>query len=68
MIVLAGSGRMFLVRDQFICADTQCGRLMESILAECPGCGGSIAKTIAHANDRLDALEEIEREHANNDT
>lgn len=61
MAALGAAGRMF-VKDQYTCADTSCGRLMPSLVQECPGCGGTIMGTIAHPNDRLDALEKLERE------
>jgi hypothetical protein len=61
MLAGAIAGRMF-VRQHYVCADTSCGRLMPTLVSECPGCGGMIVGTIQHANDRLDALEEWERE------
>ncbi len=60
MVAGAGLGRVF-VRQHYVCADTSCGRVMETLVSECPGCGGMIVGTIAHANDRLEALEEWEQ-------
>lgn len=66
MLALAAAGKLIL-KQQYICADTMCGAYMQTLLPECPRCGGSIVGTIKHANDRLDALEDYEqrqKEHA----
>lgn len=47
------------VKPKFVCSDPECMKIMETELGECPGCGGTIADTIEHANDRLDRLEEL---------
>lgn len=47
------------VKPTFVCSDPECMKRMETELTECPGCGGTIADTIQHANDRLDRLEEL---------
>lgn len=66
--LVVGRTRM---RTRYVCADSECGWYMESLVSRCPGCGGDIAETIAHANLRLERLEalglheeEDEHEHA----
>jgi hypothetical protein len=46
----------------FECTDPECRARMASELPTCPGCGGTIAETIAHANLRLERLEELQRD------
>jgi hypothetical protein len=41
------------------CSDSACEAELRPGIAVCPGCGGAIAGTIAHANDRLDADERL---------
>jgi len=43
----------------FMCTDPVCGAYMAGELPTCPGCGGTIAETLAHANLRLARLEEL---------
>jgi hypothetical protein len=59
MTALGGLG-LALSREHYVCTDSECRRIMRTLVDTCPGCGGWIAETIAHANDRLDALERIE--------
>lgn len=59
MLVGAFVGRRF-TPARFECADPACGIVMVGELPTCPGCGGTIAETIAHAGLRLERLEELE--------
>lgn len=62
-IVPAGAvvGLLFK-KGGYQCADPSCRNWMLQELAVCPGCGGEIAGSIKHANDRLDRLDEIEKQ------
>lgn len=51
-------------RRVFECADIECSMHMTTELPACPGCGGTIADTIAHAGLRLERLSELEGEAA----
>ena len=61
LTTLAGAvaGRLATPR-YFRCSDRDCERVMKGELALCPGCGGAIAMTIAHANERLERDEELD--------
>lgn len=60
-LMLAGAlaGRRYAKRV-FVCTDPECRAQMASELPTCPRCGGTIAETIAHADLRLERLEELE--------
>ncbi len=59
VVVAALLGRS---RTTSVCTQPDCGvRLVDESV--CPGCGGNIVGTVARADDRLEALEEYEREH-----
>lgn len=61
IVGLGGVGRAFS-REYYVCTDSECRWHMPQLVDVCPGCGGSIAETLKHANDRLDALERIEQQ------
>lgn len=59
VVVAALLGRS---RTTSVCTQPDCGvRLVDETV--CPGCGGDVVGTVARADDRLDALEEYERDH-----
>lgn len=61
VLMLAGAlAGLRLAKFEFECADPACGARMATELPTCPGCGGTIAETIAHAGQRLARLEELE--------
>ena len=43
-----------------ICSDPGCGTLLVPEVAVCPNCGGTVAGSIRHADDRLAAEEDLE--------
>jgi hypothetical protein len=45
---------------RFVCSEPECGAVMAGELPTCPGCGGTIAETIANAHDRLERREALE--------
>ncbi len=58
---LAGlvAGRV-ISRPGFRCSDQECLEITRAELPICPRCGGTVAGTIKHARDRLDAEEALE--------
>lgn len=46
-----------------VCSDPACDHVLAPEAAVCPGCGGTIAGSIRHRNERLDAEEAYERQH-----
>lgn len=47
-----------------VCSDPACEHALASEAVVCPGCGGTIAGSIRHRSERLDAEEAFERQHA----
>ena len=57
------AGRM-MSKPGFRCSDPACEAITRAELPICPHCGGTVAATIKHARDRLDAEEEHEEREA----
>jgi hypothetical protein len=60
LMVAGGLVGLRFATFEFECADPGCRARMAGELPTCPGCGGTIAETIAHAGMRLERLEELE--------
>lgn len=60
LILVGGVVGRWLTPTSFQCADPTCRAFMSGEVPVCPGCGGSIVETIAHAKLRIDRLEQLE--------
>lgn len=49
------------------CSDPDCNALLPQVARTCPGCGGTIAATLKHRNERLDAEERLQLNRDEND-
>lgn len=61
LMCVGGVAGYIYARRRFVCSEPDCRGWMASEVPICPHCGGTIADTIAHADLRLEKLEEIER-------
>jgi hypothetical protein len=60
MLIGLGLGLWRASRSTPFCAAPECGKPIPYGAKTCPGCGGTVAGTIGHANERLAAEERLE--------
>lgn len=62
LVIGSGAGAYYGWHQRYeVCSDRACEAVLEPGMSECPHCGGHIAGSIRHADDRLEAEEDYYR-------